>query len=288
MQATNYIVAGHKFRIVQKEHNIALPSYEPFISNEEGEPLFTVTIDDSLTPEWAGNKVGIFPCPSATFEVYRQGDTEYRILISDEENTPCAFMHIERESKKITVTTRGDSNMRYFGLNNAIMLSYTFATAEHSTLLMHSSVVENGELGYMFIGASGRGKSTHSDLWVAHVKGSTLINDDNPVVRIASDGTPTVYGSPWSGKRSIYKNVSYPIGGITSIVQKPHNSIRKESTLVAFGILLSSCSTIKFDKAVHTNICRTLSNILEKIVIHTLECRPDAEAAQLSSSTLGV
>ncbi|MBR5475238.1 MAG: hypothetical protein IKV17_00265 [Bacteroidaceae bacterium] len=290
MQRTSYIVAGHRFTIEHKQCNmpLQLPSYEPFIDSDGGEPLFVVTIDDSIVPAWEGKKVGIFPCPSATFEVYRQGETAYRILILNEENTPCAFILIDTATHTTTVTTRGDEQMRYFGLNNAIMLSYTFATAEQQTLLMHSSVVENSGRGYMFTGASGRGKSTHSDLWTTHIKGSTLINDDNPVVRIAPDGTPTVYGSPWSGKRDIYKNVAYPIGGIASIVQKPHNSIRKESTLVAFGIMLSSCSTIKFDKRVHTNICKTLSKMLEKIDIYTLECLPNAEAAQLSSNTLGV
>lgn len=290
MYTINYIVAEHRFCIVAADASVIelLPSYEPFLCDGDGEPLFTLTVDNSIVPSWQGDRVGLFPCNAATFEVYRRGAQEYRILISDVNNLPCAFMHIKEGRRHITVTLRGSKEMMQFGLNNAIMLAYTVTTAAWGTVLMHSSVVENAGRGYMFLGASGRGKSTHSDLWVEHIAGSTLINDDNPVVRIAANGTPVVYGTPWSGKRSVYKNVCYPIGGLVSIVQKPQNSIRKETVLPAFGIMIASCSTFKFDKDIHLNICRTISGVLDKVSVYTLECRADAAAAQLSSSTLGV
>ena len=141
---------------------------------------------------------------------------------------------------------------------------------------------------FMFLGASGQGKSTHSDMWVRYIDGSTLINDDNPVLRIADDGTPIIYGSPWSGKRPIYKQVHYPIGGMAAIEQERENRIHKENIPTAFGIMLCSCSTLKFDKKVHMNICSTISNVLERIPIHTLSCRPDEEAAKVSSNAFGI
>ena len=153
---------------------------------------------------------------------------------------------------------------------------------------MHSSVIENSGKAFMFLGVSGSGKSTHSDLWVKHIAGSTLINDDNPILRIAPDGTPIVYGSPWSGKRPIYKNVHYPIGGFTAIEQAKENNIKRESIPTAFGILLSSTSTMKFDKDIHIKICGTVSKVLTKLPVHTLYCRPDQEAAEISSNTFGL
>lgn len=288
MHTTNYIVAGHGFKILHTEDDISqlMPSYEPFRTESEITPLFTLTIDDTLIPSWQGKRLGYFPCNSANFEVYRNGDSAYQILILDESDVPCTFVQSDEQMKNITIATRGNQAMRSFGLNNAIMLAYTYTAAPHKTLLMHSSVVENSERGYMFLGASGRGKSTHSDLWVKHIEGSTLINDDNPVVRISDDGTPIVYGSPWSGKRPIYKNVHYPIGGLTAIEQGPANSIRREAIPTAFGIMLSSCSTMKFDKRIHILICHTITNVLEKLAVHTLTCRPDKEAAIISSNTL--
>lgn len=290
MKRNSYTVAGHRFCITAPDDNIAslLPSYEPFRSSDDNdaEPIFTMTIDDSMQPCWQGQRMGYFPCNAADFEVYRQGESAYRILILNERKVPCAFMQTDQMMRNITVATRGNEGMTSFGINNALMLAYTYCTAGSRTLLMHSSVVENGGKGYMFLGASGRGKSTHSDLWVKHIDGSTLINDDNPVVRISDDGTPTVYGSPWSGKRPVYKNVHYPIGGFAAIEQSKQNSIRREGIPSAFGILLGSCSTMKFDKRVHILVCGTISRLLEKLPVHTLQCRPDEDAAKTSSAAL--
>ena len=290
MESKTFKVAEHLFRIDSIEGNILsqLPSLSPFITEEEGEPLFTITVDNSLIPSWRGNKVGHFPCPSASFEVYRQDDGAYRILVLTDNKIPCAFIVSDSTYKNFTVTTRGSQSDMTFGLNNALMVIYTLCSASHDTLLMHSSVVENNGKAYMFLGVSGSGKSTHSDLWVKHIPGSTLVNDDNPVLRIADDGTPVMYGSPWSGKRPIYKNVHYPIGGFADIKQDKQNKIQKDSIPNAFGVLLSSCSTMKFDKDVHMKICNTVSKVLERIPVHTLFCRPDAEAAEVSSSVFRI
>lgn len=291
MHNTNYTVAGHTFRINHSFEKIEeiLPSYEPFRCDDtETEPLFTITIDDTIQPCWQGERMGFFPCNTANFEVYRQGESNYQILIMNESNIPCAFMQTYETAKKIVLATRGSHNLRKFGINNAIMLAYTINTATQGTLLMHSSVIEHNGKGYMFLGESGRGKSTHSDLWVRHIPGSTLINDDNPVVRISPNGTPLVYGSPWSGKLPIYKQAHCPIAGFAEIEQHRENRMQRKNIPSAFSTLLSSCSTMKFDRRIHLSICGTISKILERIPVYTLQCRPDQEAVEVSSNTFGV
>lgn len=289
MNKSTFAVAGHHFCIETDDDILSLlPNLEPFVTDEGTEaPLFTVTVDNSLIPSWRGTKIGHFPCPSTIFDVYRQDSGAYRILVSSDDEIPCAFIVSDDEHKQFTITTRGNRTQRTFGLNNSLMVIYTLCTAPHNTLLMHSAVVEKEGRGYMFVGVSGQGKSTHCNMWVEHIEGSTLINDDNPVIRIDKDGTPVVYGSPWSGKRPIYKNVHYPIGGIAAIEQDKENRIRKEHVPIAFGIMLSSCSTLKFDKKIHMAICGTVTSILEKIPVHTLFCRPDKEAAEVSSKAFG-
>lgn len=290
MESMKFKVAEHLFRIDAVDGGILtlLPSLEPFITDEKGEPLFTITVDNSINPSWRGKRIGFFPCPSASFEVYLQDNNAYRILVLAEGKIPCAFIKSDSERKRFNIATRGTKSDMSFGLNNALMVIYTLCSAGHDTLLMHSSVVENNGKAYMFLGVSGSGKSTHSDMWVAHIPGSTLVNDDNPVLRIAPDGTPTMYGSPWSGKRPVYLNVHYPIGGFAAIEKNKENKIHKESIPNAFGILLSSCSTMKFDKEVHLKICGTVSKVLEKVPVHTLYCRPDAEAAEVSSNAFRI
>lgn len=290
MQTNRFKVAEHLFEINMKQGEVLtmIPSLEPFLTEDEGAPLFSLTVDNSIAPSWRGTRVGFFPCPSASFEVYRQDDGAYQILVLEDGKIPCAFVQSDSEYRNFSIATRGSRQDMAFGLENSLMVIYTLCTASHETLLVHSSVVENNRKGYMFLGVSGQGKSTHSDMWVNHIPGSTLINDDNPVIRIAADGTPIVYGSPWSGKRPIYKNVHYPIGGFASIEQEKENRIHKESIPVAFGILLSSCSTMKFDKDIHIKICGTVSKVLERVPVHTLYCRPDKEAAEVSSNAFGV
>ena len=290
MQKRLFSVAGHSFAITTIDGDIlsVLPNLAPFERECTDELLFSITVDNNIQPSWRGSKVGTFPCPSAKFEVYRQDSGAYQILTINEYGHPCAFLQSDDERRNFTIATRGSESDIAFGINNSLMVIFTMCTAKLGTLLMHSATIENGGKGYMFLGASGQGKSTHSNKWVEYIKGSTLINDDNPVIRIADDGTPIVYGSPWSGKRPIYMDVHYPIGGMAAIEQDKKNWIRKENIPTAFGIMLCSCSTLKFDKEIHISICSTITKVLERIPVHTLFCRPDEEAALLSSSTFGL
>ena len=89
--------------------------------------------------------------------------------------------------------------MRSFGLNNALMLIFAFAGSRHDTLLIHASLVRQNGYGYAFIAKSGTGKSTHVSLWLRHLPGCDLMNDDNPIVRII-DGEAYIFGGPWNGK----------------------------------------------------------------------------------------
>ena len=107
-------------------------------------------------------------------------------------------------------------------IDNALMVLFALATADKGTVLFHAAVVSHQGRGYMFLGPSGTGKSTHARLWLKHIGGTELVNDDNPVVRQG-----VVYGSPWSGKTPCYRNVSYPLGGIVVLSQAPYNKIEQ-------------------------------------------------------------
>ncbi|MBO6066250.1 MAG: transposase, partial [Lachnospiraceae bacterium] len=87
----------------------------------------------------------------------------------------------------------------------------------HVHLLMHASVTMHAGKGYLFLGKSGTGKSTHSQLWINNIEGCELLNDDNPVLRVEDDGSVRVYGSPWSGKTPCYRNLDVPVGAIVDL-----------------------------------------------------------------------
>lgn len=55
------------------------------------------------------------------------------------------------------------------------------------SVAIHSSVILHRGQAVLFLGESGTGKSTHTRLWREHIAGAELLNDDSPIVRIASE-----------------------------------------------------------------------------------------------------
>ena len=141
MQKRYFAVAGHNFSINMMEGDVLslLPNLAPFERECTDDLLFEITSDNSIQPSWRGSKIGRFPCPSATFEVYRQDCGAYQILTMNEFGTPCAFMQSDAERHNFTITTRGNNSDVVFGFNNTLMVIFTMCTAPHKTLLMHSA-----------------------------------------------------------------------------------------------------------------------------------------------------
>ena len=194
-------------------------------------------------------------------------------------------MDATHDFSTIRIALNGDLSMRRFGINNALMMTMAFAAADKDTVLIHASVVRENGYGYPFLGVSGTGKSTHTSNWLKYIPGTDLMNDDNPVIRIV-DGTPVVFGSPWSGKTPCYRNVQAPIGAITQLKQAPYNKIRRETVVEAFASILPSCSIMKWDQRIYSGICDTVTKIIETVPTYFLENLPNEEAVRLSFNTI--
>ena len=173
-----------------------------------------------------------------------------------------------------------------FALNNALMLLYAFSSARQGALQMHASVVMNGGRGYLFLGPSGTGKSTHSSLWLKHIPGTELLNDDNPILRLLPDGTARVYGSPWSGKTPCYKQQNVPAGAVVRIRQAPHNAISRLAPIGAYASLMASASSFRPFRELADAWHRTLEGLVAALPCYTLECLPDRDAAELCYRTV--
>lgn len=279
-----YTVAQHTFVVgmLDDERGITMPSYEPFrvLEADGTDLLFTLTVDDTFYPMSKGEHIGDFDCGAADFGVYRLPDGAYQMLISLPGGDYCGLLQATADFHAATIATRGEDSLRTFAVNNALMLMYAFAAADKGTLLVHSSVIKNKGKGYLFLGKSGTGKSTHSNLWLKHIEGSELLNDDNPIIRIYDDEI-LVFGSPWSGKTPCYKNDNAEIGAFVQIKQAPENSIQRNRPLQAFAVLLPSMSAMKWDKQIYNSICNSVGRLIERVSLYTLRCRPDQEAAEM-------
>jgi len=264
-----------------------LPSFEPFATERpRGALLLTLTILETLHPDRKKQLIRNFDTGNGETAVSLLPDGGYEFIIHNVYGRPCCLLTTNDTFSDCRCALKGDWTMRSFGLNNALMLVYAFASSNFKTVLIHASCIAKDAVGYPFIAESGTGKSTHTALWMKHIEGAELLNDDNPIIRIMDDGLPYIFGSPWSGKTPCYRNRHAPLGAVTRIARATVNSIEKHGPVEAFATLLPACSTMKWDATVYGHLCDTISMIIETTPVYTLHCRPDEEAARLSCETI--
>ena len=186
---------------------------------------------------------------------------------------------------------KGDnSSYLKFAVNNALMVLYAIATSPYNTLLFHAAVVKYQEQGYMFLGKSGTGKSTHARLWLKYNEGSELLNDDNPVVRFYAnaDGKDyaKVFGSPWSGKTPCYKNDSCKLGGLVLLSQAPYNKISRLHKVQAYAAIHPCISGKRWERSLADGLHATENSLASNVPVWYLECLPDEAAAKLCLKTV--
>ena len=281
MITKHYKVAGHTFAVSSQAVFFELMgNYEPFES-EGGEPLFSLTVDSGVVPEYT--------------EEYRQEEFRGTIIYSYGHDTSgnYVFEEIRKESKGCLVCSKDyregrlimTSDITTIIFEHLMMIMYALATAGNDTLLLHAVAVSCEGKGYLLLGHSGTGKSTHARLWLLNVEGTKLVNDDFPVVRGGM-----VYGSPWSPQTPCYRNVSYPIGGIVSLSQASCNKIHRISSVEAYLTLYCRDIVSYWGYPIPENIAegmhQTKDKLAQAIPMWQLECLPDEAAAILCHDTI--
>lgn len=277
-----------EFKESQRNSMRLLPSFEPFRAEIDPNNLFfKLTVDDTLRPIPSERRERIrdFDTGNGHTIVDKVDDGGYQYIIKDINGADCCLLQANKDFSICKCALNGTYNMRTFGLNNALMLIFAFAGSFHNTLLIHASLVRQNGYGYAFIAKSGTGKSTQVSLWLRHIPGCDLMNDDNPIIRII-EGEPFIYGGPWSGKTPCYRNVKARLGAITRIDRADENSIEKLPPIEAFASFLPSCSSMKWDGEIFNNICNTVTKVVETTGIYTLHCLPNKEAAILCNKTI--
>ena len=287
-----FSVAEHKFRLIftdTSRNSMALiPSFENFrCSQTDGPYLFTLTIDDTLQPIESDQRDTIrdFDTGNGHTRVDEISGGGYQYIVKDLNGEGCCLLQCNADFTDCRCALRGYYNMRCFGLNNALMLVYAYASSFYQTLMIHASLVRHKGYGYPFIAESGTGKSTQVSNWLRYIPDCDLMNDDNPIVRVI-DGETFIYGSPWSGKTPCYRNVKAPLGAITRIERATSNSVTREQGIQAFASFLPSCATMKWDKAIYRRTNDTVIYIVEHTPIYTLHCLPNRESAEICQKTI--
>lgn len=263
-----------------------LSSSEPFrLQDVPATPqplLFDMIVDiDNVSVE-VGREIATFDEGDYHYHVRQSEDGSYHIAMNALLKYAACVVEASADFAKVYVHLTGDAEGYGTMLNCALMMAYAFAGADKMTLLMHASVVRKSGKGYLCLGVSGTGKSTHTKNWLKYVEGTDLMNDDNPVVRVGSDGVVRVYGSPWSGKTPCYRQVNAPIGAFLQLKQAPYNKIRRLGIVDAYASLMPSCSVMKWDRRDYMGANDTVTKILSLIPVFFLENLPDEAAVRMS------
>jgi hypothetical protein len=136
----------------------------------------------------------------------------------------------ERQSKWIESLTR-------FVLGKALQ--------HHGGLSFHGAAMVQAGGGYLFLGASGTGKTTLVRTW----PGEKILTDDHAIVRRTAQGFQ-LFGTPYSGreKTPCEPGAQAPLRGILLLNQDPHTTLQKLSAAKAFQALLPHVIHIPSDR----------------------------------------
>ena len=202
------------------------------------------------------------------------------------ERSKDVVFHIDTSSWVIETNMQVEDGVDIAILRFGIWVMFGVVLCVNDAIAIHSSAIVVSNRCVLFLGESGTGKSTHTRLWIKHIDGAKLLNDDSPIVRVVNNEV-MVYGSPWSGKTPCYKSESYPLAGLCRLEQAPYNKIETLATIPAIGALLPSCPPIfAHDEVLQDRICTTVGRILRKVRAYRLACLPDEAAAQMSYKTI--
>lgn len=300
MKRLHYAIADHFFTIETSDPAATrelLPNFEPFRClsgtgadddsvnaqrRNHTQPIFSLLGDTPLALpqcesndcfEWNGIDYEVYHTPEGciiTMELYNRKQLLFATHDWHHLYTDLPLMD-KRESRF---------------LNNFIVVAFGMATASQQTVKVHASVIEKEGEALLFLGKSGTGKSTHSRLWQQFVKGASLLNDDEPVVRLYPDGDVRVFGTPWSGKTPCYQNRWAEVVAFVQLCQHNENILTPQNGIAAFSSLLQSTCVMRSDTLNREMVTDTLSEILQHKPVYRLDCRADEEAVRLTEGLM--
>ncbi len=156
---------------------------------------------------------------------------------------------------------------------------------EHNGVMLHSSAVVVDGKAYLFTADPGTGKSTHTALWLKQFGDRAFIlNDDKPALRL-EDGKWYAYGTPWSGKNDISRNVRAELAGIAVVERAEDNSIDRFEGVDAIFAILSQINRTKEPRH-RIKVMELVDNLITNVPIWKLKCNMEPDAAIISYNAM--
>ncbi len=258
-----YIFADCPFdiRFTKGEKN-----YKDFYSAEEEENISTITVCDYN--DISVNVYGV--------EYFPEKD--------------CSFFRSHNNPSSIMLASDDWSNVKICRGHNGFYSEELMTTAvysklcEKNTLLVHASFVDYDGYGIVFTGPSGIGKTTQAELWQKYLN-ATIVNGDKVLIRAFEDNVYG-YGAPWSGSSPYCLNKKSDLKGIVVLVQSSENKMRRLDFVEATSCLLPHIFMHHWDEECVTKVLATFDEVLKKVPVWLLECKPDEEAVKITKEAV--
>lgn len=272
--------------LVEVATEASLPSFTPFVCEESGGRPALAMREGNL-PEAMRERIGEFKVVDqfsndAGDVTLRDAGGHYLVEVTF--GGPMSWMLCPKDFSEALMEVNDEDN-RSLLVTSMVRMAFSQRIIFFEGFSIHSSVVVKDGRGYLFLGKSGTGKSTHTRLWMQTFPEAWLLNDDNPMVRFV-DGHLKVYGSPWSGKTPCYRNSSVPVGGIVRLSQAKTNLWNYVSGAIAWVTIFPSCSLISRDEVLYLQSQNTLNRVVSEVKVGQLACLPDKDAVVLCFNKL--
>jgi hypothetical protein len=223
-------------------------------------PQGKICLDDCnkwILDESGNNTTTIYQCSR------RDPENELIFKIEVSSNWQHASITFLKDNKNVEKEVAGI--IGYILLRNKLLF--------HQGLIIHASALMWEGKGLMFTAPSGTGKSTQAELWRKH-KNAAVLNDDSPVIRCINEQV-VVFGTPWSGSKTIHRNADAPLAAIIVLEQSDITSIRRLTVSESIPKLLPRCLLPYHDPALMDIAIGILERITKIVPVFNLKCGLD-------------
>lgn len=288
MKHTNLNISGLTVRIELHDdyETLKMPqSYQPFESHDfDAAPALTLTVrsGEAASEDVAGEPVACGVNDLGEARLY-ESPHGYAVKLRANSGSGFRTMMMNNEFTAGELVLPPNDSHAQFTIDSMLRILFSQAVVKHHGFMLHSAaVVKDGE-AVLLMGKSGTGKSTHARLWLEEFADTWLLNDDNPVVRIAPDGRVWAYGSPWSGKTPCYRQEGVPVRAFVRLEQAPEDRYEPLRNVDAFVAMLPGVSVIAHNQKLYGEACSTVVEALNRAKVGKLRCTATPRAAQVLS-----
>ena len=260
----------------------ALPNLRPFVvsGSEDDSCICNVLTGQQVTSEETPSTLSS-QSDDKVIQVWLKPDT-CKLSLYNARSGQTYWLQTDRQWQKVLTDWTPSDDESFASLNDLIMIAFVYRSAFYQAVTIHASAVAVNDDGCAFVGPSGIGKSTHSRLWLQHVPGARLLNDDQPVLRQLPDGTVRLYGSPWSGKTSCYCNEGVALKALFFMEQALENQLTRLTGIETFQQLMKFTSLMGRDTVTFRAISSTQASISGAIPAYLFRNFPAKETFALS------